>query len=169
MANAARHDVLNGAFAGLAGGLAASWIMRRFVDLSMRGRHDAAQERSEEQKATELIATRLAARVLRRTLTREELRLAAPAVRYVFGGGMGALYGALVDAAGASLLTGAAWGVLLWIGGDRFAMPRLSRSSRAAVCTPGASARTFASHVVYGMSAELVRRRVRATLETRAG
>lgn len=170
-------DLGKGVLAGAIGGLAASWAMTQFQALWSRaagnaesasagGRHDARewQERSEDQNATELVAQAVARAALGRPLSREELAVAAPAVHYGFGTTMGALYGGLAELRQVGVGDGAAWGTAIWIAGDEIAVPLLGLSRAPQSYSPDAHAQALASHVVFGVAAEIVRRRVRAML-----
>jgi putative membrane protein len=172
-------NVVKGAIAGVAAGLAAAWVMTEFQALwskavdgqspqSAGGRHDARewQERNEDQNATELTAQAIAAHTIDRPLTDDELAIAAPAVHYGFGASMGALYGALAEAAPArtTVATGAAFGTLIWIGGDEIAVPLFGLSKANAEYSLETHAQAWAAHIVYGVTTELVRRGVRRLL-----
>lgn len=170
-------DVVRGVVAGTIGGLVASWAMSHFqaewsrrmhgVQLqSSGGRHDARewQERTEGQNATEVAAQKIAEATLDRPLTRKELSVAAPAVHYAFGAAMGAVYGGLAEVISANPLTGAAFGTLVWAVGDEIAVPALGLSRAPESYTPDAHAQALASHIVYGVTTDIVRRGVRKVL-----
>lgn len=170
-------DVLKGVVAGIAGGLVASWVMSEFQaqwtrladnhrPSSSGGRHDARewQERSEDQNATELAAQRIAGLTLDRRLTRDELEVAAPLVHYGFGTVMGAIYGGLSELIGGGVTRGAAYGTVIWILGDEIAVPAMGLSHAPRSYSADAHAQAFASHVVYGVASDLVRKTIRALL-----
>ena len=172
-------DALKGAIAGIVAGLAGAWAMTEFqaawtkaVDgespQSAAGRHDARewQERNEDQNATELAAQAIAERTIDRPLTDDELAIAAPGVHYGFGASMGAVYGALAEAAPkrASVATGAAFGTLIWIGGDEIAVPLFGLSKANTEYPLETHVQAWASHLVYGVTTELVRRGIRKIL-----
>ncbi len=177
----ARHvdsgDVAKGALAGAIGGLVASWVMTQFAELwtkvaeghesqSTGGEHDARdwQERTEDQNATELVAQRLAELTVDRTLTPDELGVAAPLVHYGFGISTAAVYGALVEPFEANSLTGAAFGTAVWLGADNVGVPMLSLSQGPQEYTAETYAQGFATHLVYGVTTELVRGALRRLL-----
>lgn len=174
-----RHDDANpiaGMVSGLVGGLVASWTMTQFQALwskvaadyhsdSSGGHHDARdwQERGEDANATELAAQAVATRTIHRPLTKQELKVAAPAVHYGFGAAMGALYGALSEFAPETrALEGAAFGSAVWIGGDEIAVPWLGLSKSADEYPLELHAQAFTAHLVYGVTTEFVRRGLRA-------
>lgn len=169
-------NLVAGMVAGLVGGLVASWAMNEFQALwskaaegyhsdSAGGHHDARdwQERGEDANATELAAQALATRTIDRRLTRKELKVAAPAVHYAFGGAMGALYGTLSEVAPETrVLEGGAFGAAVWIGGDEIAVPWLGLSKTPDEYPIELHAQALAAHIVYGVTTEFVRRSLRA-------
>ena len=124
-----------GVIAGGIGGLVGTWAMNeaqrlwtRAVDgdapESAAGRHDARdwQERTEYQNSNELAAQALAAYILGRRLTRQELRVAAPLVHYSFGAVVGAIYGAYAERRQGDG-SGRGFGMTVWLAADEIAMP----------------------------------------------
>jgi DNA-directed RNA polymerase subunit N (RpoN/RPB10) len=127
---------------------------------SAAGQHDARdwQERHEAQNSNELAAQALARLVLKRTLTRRELAVAAPVIHFSFGAAVGALYGTYMKRRTATRQSGAALGVALWFIADEVAMPLL-RLSRSTLERPvEMHVQSLAAHLVYGLVAERVRR-----------
>lgn len=169
-----------GILAGAVGGLVATWAMSEFQSLwskaagghdsdggSAGGRHDARewQERIEGANANEVAAHRVAKYTVGRRLTREELEKAAPAVHYAFGATMGALYGGLRELSPAiRTIGGAGWGTAVWVGADEIAVPLLGLSRPDSEYPLEVHAQSYAAHLVYGVTTELVRRGVRALL-----
>ncbi len=167
--------------AGGIGGLVGTWAMNEAQRLwtvvsdgrapsSAGGRHDARdwQERTEHQNSNELAAQAAARQVLDRRLTQKELSAAAPAVHFLFGGAMGALYGAYA-AHRRQRSSGAAFGCGLWLAADEIAMPVL-RLSRPTVERPvEMHMQALAAHLVYGVVTELTRRPLQAYLDRRSG
>ena len=171
-------NVGKGMIAGFAAGLVGAWAMNQFQTVwtlavdghesqSSGGRHDGRdwQERGEDANATELVAQRLAGTALDRSLTRDELSVAAPFVHYAFGALMGAFFGGLVERSNrVAPLTGAAWGTALWAVADEVAVPML-RLSRPTIEYPAeVHLQAFASHLVYGITTEIVQAGVRAVM-----
>jgi putative membrane protein len=161
-----------GAVAGLAGGLLGAWVMNQFqAGLSKLSRH---QERAEGQKpsqseegddATVKAASAISQTLLHHQLTSDEKRVAGPVVHYAFGSLVGGLYGAMAEVVP---VTAKAWGVpfgaAVWLGADEVGVPAagLSQSPEKAPVTTHASA--LAAHLVYGATADGVRRLVRWAL-----
>jgi hypothetical protein len=169
--------VMKGIVAGIAGGLVASWVMNqfqsgwsRFVDgeapSSNGGRHDGRewQDRSEDANANERAAQKIAAATIDRSLTKDELKIAAPLVHYAFGTALGAIYGGFCEMVRAGLGTGAAYGTLIWIVADEIAVPATGLSDSPQRYPFETHAQAFASHIVYGMTTDIVRRGVRALM-----
>ena len=133
---------------------------------SAAGRHDARdwQERSEGQNSNELAAQALARFLLGRSLTRQELRVAAPVVHFLFGAAMGALYGTYA-ARRHSPPSGAAFGTAVWLAADEVAMPLLGLSQSTARRPPEMHVQAFAAHLVFGAATEMTWRSLRARFE----
>jgi len=130
---------------------------------SAGGRHDARdwQERSEHQNSNELAAQALAGSILGRALTREELRVAAPLVHYLFGATVGAIYGAYAERRHATG-SGARFGTTVWLAADEIAMPLLGLSDSTVRRPFEMHLQSLVAHLVYGAAAEMTRRAVHA-------
>jgi uncharacterized membrane protein YagU involved in acid resistance len=175
-------DVTKGAFAGIIGGLVGTYAMSEFQGWWSRavrgeqpqssgGEHDARdwQELEEDANANELAAQTVAKATIGRPLDREELSVAAPAVHYTFGAMLGGFYGAMAEnAPGVRSLSGAAYGTAVWAAADEIAMPVLGLSDRTDQQPFERHFHSFAAHIVFGVTTELVRRGVRAALDYRA-
>lgn len=171
-------DRLKGTVAGIVGGLVGTYAMSEFQGLWSRvvdgyesdsagGRHDARdwQERSEDDNANEAAAQTIARYTVGRSLDRDELAVAAPAVHYAFGSAVAALYGAAAEATPAVRAGGGAvLGVALWAAADEVAMPLLGLSGPPTDREAELHLQAFAAHVVYGVTTEAVRRIVRRAL-----
>jgi putative membrane protein len=163
-------------FAGALGGVAGTWAMNHAQRLwtlaaegdapeSAGGKHDARewQERHENQNSNELAAQALARHLIGRSLTQDELQVAAPVVHYTFGAAVGALYGACTARRSRiSVARGAGLGVALWMIADEIAMPAIGLSRPTTERPVEMHLQSFASHVVYGIVAELVRAAARS-------
>lgn len=170
-------NLLAGAVAGLAGGLAASWIMNQFqaaVPLksfkALLGEGGGASSGSSSggesaEPATVQAAEAVSESVLDHELTDDEKEWAGPAVHYAFGSGAGLVYGLLAEGrpevtAGLGLPFGAAF----WLTADEGAVPALGLSKAPWAYPSSVHVYSLVSHLVYGLSAEAVRRLVRASL-----
>ena len=126
---------------------------------SAGGRHDARdwQERSEGQNSNELAAQAIATRLLRRRLTDEELRVAAPLIHFLFGAAVGALYGVYAEDRRRQM-SGVGFGTTVWLLADEIAMPLLKLSAPTTRRPVEMHLQSFASHVVFGTATEMTRR-----------
>jgi len=179
-------DAWKGLAAGLIGGLAASWTMNRFQDVWVKlsegnekspgGQRFSQQEMgiwntvqqqsSEEQDDTTVrTASAISEGIFDHKLTRSEKKIAGPAVHYALGTAVGGLYGAAAElapnvTAGAGLPFGAAF----WLVVDETAVPVLGLSKPPTHYPVSTHVYALASHLVYGLTAELVRRTLRRAL-----
>jgi hypothetical protein len=165
--------------AGIIGGLAGTWAMSeaqrawtRVVDgdvsESAGGKHDARdwQERSEHQNSNELAAQALASYLVRR-LTRDELRIAAPLIHYLFGAAVGAVYGVYAERRHAQT-SGAGFGTTVWLGADEIAMPLLGLSHSTARRPLEMHLQSLMAHLVFGAATEMTRRSLQAHFDAAA-
>jgi hypothetical protein len=98
-------------------------------------------------------------------LTQSEKNIAGPAVHYILGTGVGGLYGVAAEMAPkATAGKGLPFGAVFWLVVDEGAVPLL-RLSKGPMAYPLSShAYALSSHLVYGLTAEVVRRAVRKAL-----
>jgi putative membrane protein len=172
------RNVVGGVVAGLIGGLVGTWAMTEFQaiwrskgdhDPDMApagGRHDARdrQERTDASSANLSVVNAVASGSIDRRLTREELERAVPAMHYAFGAAMGAIYGGLREVSpSVRTMGGSGWGTTVWAGADGLALPLLGLSPKGAYPLE-THAQSYAAHLVYGVTTEMVRRGVRALL-----
>ena len=186
----AAGDLAKGLAAGLVGGLVASWVMNQFQsawsrqthgvershgaqslqtgappegDTWPRGRTDASE--AEARDATERVAEAVAESVTGRELTRDEQDAGGTLVHYAYGTGMGAAYGAAAEFAPAVTAGyGLPFGAIFWLVADEVVTPALKLSKRPEQNPPAVHAYALGAHLVYGLTAELVRRAVRRAL-----
>lgn len=176
MRNGRQHRLVKGAIAGMIGGLVASWTMNRFQssigkvkEAWQKSAHEPDSQRPSsgpgDEPATALLARRLGRAVLGRELSESEVKAAGPVVHYVYGTLAGGLYGVMSELTSATRLgAGTGYATALWVGGDEIAVPKLQLSKSPSEYPPQVHAESLASHVVYGLAAEAVRRGVRAAL-----
>ena len=178
-----------GLAAGVAGGLVASVVMNQFQGLWSRlaegeershgaqsmqqgspqqgvGR-DLQKSGSDDERddAAMRLANAISVGIFDQELTRSEKHAAGTALHYAYGISMGALYGgaaelAPVVAAGAGMPFGAS----VWVVADEGVVPALGLSKPAAEYPLSIHAYAFSSHLIYGLTTELVRRAVRNAL-----
>jgi putative membrane protein len=173
-------DVVKGLTAGLVAGLVASWTMNRFQDVWIKiansdDRNQSAQASPQESQQAEQqsnieeqddttvrAASAISEGLFDHKLTKEEKKIAGPAVHYSLGTGVGGLYGAVAEVvpevtAGAGLPFGAAF----WLVVDEGAVPLLGLSKGPTAYPLSTHVYALASHFVYGLTTEIVRRSVR--------
>lgn len=182
-------DVLKGLVAGAAGGLAAAWVMNQFqsawgarsegVDRPHGAQslqqgspgHGVGRELQEEggeeeqDDATERAASAISTGLFDHELTREEKRQAGAAVHYAFGLTTGGAYGVLAELTPAVTAgAGLPFGTVVWAAADEGMVPALGLSKSPAEYPLSIHAYALASHLVFGLTAEVVRRGVRAVI-----
>jgi len=170
-----------GLAAGAIAGLAATWVMTRFQELSerleqvhpgdeprnpqhsaKRGTPESAEGSEQGEDATVKAADRLAREVLHHPLSKAEKKKAGPAMHYGFGTLTGAAYGALAEIVPAVTRgAGAPFGTAVWLGADEITIPLLKLAGPPWEHPPSVHARALAAHLVYGVTAEGMRRLLR--------
>ena len=182
--NQAKGDVWKGLVAGLVGGLVASWTMNRFQDVWMKlsDNHSSSKQSPEQDKNLEAnqretgdddsqddttvkTASAISEGIFGHRLTKDEKRIAGPAVHYSLGTSVGGLYGAAAEVIpevtnGGGLPFGAAF----WVVVDETAVPLLGLSKGPTKYPLSTHFYALTSHFVYGLTAEVVRRSVRKAL-----
>lgn len=172
-----RKCLMRGVLAGVAGGLAASWVMNEFLTGPGQKLQKAVSGPTTQEKPAEPEdsqpkedATMKAADAIVSTATGgkhlswEQKKKAGPVVHYTFGAIMGGLYGGLGEYIHAVTSGfGTTFGGVLFASADMFAVPtlNLSGSSDKSVSS---LASPFAAHIIYGVTTEAVRRLVRLIL-----
>lgn len=164
-----KPHVMRGVLAGVAGGLAASWVMNQFfVGLTKATeaiQKQQGEERGQEPKeedSTMKVADALASTAIGRHLTQEEKETGGPIVHYAFGGLMGGLYGGLAEYSATSRIGfGTVFGSTLFAGADGVAVPALGLSKPVTEQPLSNHASHWAAHLIYGATVELVRRGIR--------
>lgn len=177
-------NLWKGLVAGLVGGLVASWTMNEFQSLvsklseddeksqggeSAKGQKKQQGKQSQEKKegddATVKAASAISENVFDHKLTRSEKKIAGPAVHYAFGTLTGGLYGATAELAPAiSAGIGLPFGAVFWLAADEAALPALGLSKSPTEYPLSTHAYALASHFVYGLTTDIVRRAVRRAL-----
>lgn len=161
---------------GLGSGLFAAWIMNQFQsalsEVSRMGKEDEPKEPSrqsnrddEPEDATMKTSSRIARRVLKRKLSKEEKKKAGPIVHYAFGASMGALYSMAAEVyPGITGGFGTAFGSALFAVADEIAVPTLGLAKGPKDYPLSSHASALAAHLVYGVTTEGVRRASMAVL-----
>jgi len=184
-----KGDVLKGLAAGVVGGLVASAVMNQFQALWSRlaegevrshgaqslqqgtprqgvGRELQAEGKDEaEDDAPERLANAISVGVFDRQLTDREKDAAGTAFHYAMGTTSGALYGAVAEIVpGVKAGAGMPFGAVVWLAVDEGLVPAAGLSKSSEEYPLSIHAYAFASHLVYGLTTELVRRAVRKAL-----
>ena len=185
----ARMDIYRGVAAGVAGGLVGSFAMNQFQ--ALWGKLMVNEERphgaqSLQQGSTEHgIGRELDKRgvdepddnaavrtgnavsefVLDHHLTKSGKETAGAIAHYAMGATSGAIYGAVAEVVpAATVAEGLPFGAAVWLIADELVVPAAGLSKDTHEYPPSIHAYAFASHLVYGLTTELVRRAVRRAL-----
>ena len=183
--NKKRPDLLKGIAAGLTAGFVASWTMNEFQAAWSKAAegfekpHGAqamqpsqggdpgidGQGKEQQDDATVKAARAISENILGRELEESEKRGAGAAVHYAFGTATGGLYGAVAEfAPDVTIAGGLPFGAAFWLAADETAVPLLGLSEGPTKYPLSTHAYALASHLVYGLTAELTRRAVRKLL-----
>ncbi|MBI4375040.1 MAG: DUF1440 domain-containing protein [Elusimicrobia bacterium] len=149
--------------AGVIGGLAASWVMAKFMEggvqlMERRGYSKAAIHKRmpstpEGEEPTVKTATVVAQTVLTRRLSKRQKEHVGPAVHYSFGTFLGAVYGALAcRLPGVGAGWGLPYGSAVWLGASETALPLLKLSKPPAHYPSSTHLFGLAAHWVYGLT-----------------
>jgi hypothetical protein len=182
-------DVWKGLAAGIVGGLIASAVMNRFQAMLSKlfededeshgaqslqkgsprqgvGRKlDAEGKDDPEDDAPERLANAISVGVLDHELTESEKEVAGTAFHYAMGATSGALYGALAEVVPeVKAVAGLPFGAAVWLIADEGIVPAVGLSKSPTEYPLSIHAYAFASHLVFGLTTELVRRAVRRAL-----
>jgi putative membrane protein len=167
-----QKSVVRGILAGVAGGLAATWVMNQFlagpgqkpqhaVQSDEENREQQAHSSEPREDATMKAAEAIVHTTAGNHLSRPEEENGGPIVHYAFGALAGGFYGALAEYS--STVTagfGTSFGGALFRTTDSLAIPALN----LAPSPSDQPASPFAAHIVYGATTELVRRILRSLL-----
>ncbi len=170
---AKQKSVVRGILAGMAGGLAAAWVMNVFMagpGQTLQQAVQSDQENREPSSEPKEDATMKAADAIVHAATGDHLSRAekeerGPIVHYAFGALTGGLYGGLAEYS--SKVTsgfGTSFGGVLFSSADLLAVPALNLAPSPSDQPASALATPFAAHIIYGATTEFVRRIVRRML-----
>ena len=166
-----RPDFTRGMAAGFLGGLVGAWAMNQYQGLESKIKDncsgDSGREKSSEgsEDATMKAAAWVVESVAGIKLSHEQKKAAGPIVHYGFGAVMGAAYGAVMERRQRSSSAGGAMlGMSLLLGADELAVPALGLSKSPSETPLASHTSAMAAHLVYGVTTEAVRRRIRRAL-----
>jgi len=174
-------SVLKGIVAGMAAGLVASWTMNQFQAAWTRLAENSekphgaqsmqpaegssgnqSQDMQDQDDATVKVAKTISEGVFGHELQESEKKPAGAVVHYAFGTASGGLYGALAELAPqVTSGVGLPFGAAFWLLADEISVPLLGFSKGPTAYPLSTHAYAFASHLVYGATAELSRRALR--------
>jgi hypothetical protein len=181
--NHSEPNVWKGALAGLVAGLVASWAMDRFQDVwvvlssgndSTRDDKSSDNDREpssskneqpdaeSEDDATVKAASAVSKSLFAHRLTPDEKKIAGPVVHYAVGAAGGIVYGLAAElvpevTAGAGL----PYGTAFWLVVDEGLVPLVGLSKAPTAYPISTHIYALASHLVFGATAEGVRRLLR--------
>jgi len=164
--------------------MAGSWAMNEFQKVysqisqqlgsnssgSGQGQESQRQESQKKQEqpsedATMKTANRISKAVSNKELSRKQKEKLGPVVHYGFGASMGALYGVAAEMRrDVTAGFGTAFSSVVFVGADEIAVPALGLSGSPTKAPLSTHVYAFASHLVYGLTTEGVRRAVRRML-----
>ena len=177
-------NVWKGLVAGLAGGLVASWTMNQFqaawtklagksekphgaqsMQPSNGSTGDQTEDMNDQDNATVETAKVISRAVFGHELQASEKKPAGAVVHYAFGTVTGGLYGALAEVSPeVTTAAGLPFGAAFWLIADEVTVPLLGLSKAPTEYPVSTHVYAFASHLVYGMTAEFSRRALRQVL-----
>lgn len=183
-----RH-LVKGFFAGLIGGVVAAIAMNQFqkalsVELTGEKRSHGAQSlqkgaphhgagrmleerglESEDDDSAERLAQTVSVGLFEHALTESEKDKAGTAFHYGYSVFMAAIYGTAAEIwPTVTVGRGMPYGALIWVGADEIVVPALGLSKSAGKYSPAILTAALLSHLVYGLTAEVVRSKVRRVL-----
>ena len=188
-----KNSIGKGLAAGIAGGLVASAVMnqfQKFVSKLMEGdqrSHGAQsqqqgfpdhgislelQERGSDEpddNAAVRTGNAVSEFVFNHKLSKREKEVAGAVAHYAMGATSGAIYGVAAELAPATTAgQGLPFGAAVWLVADEAIVPALGLSKSAKEYPLSTHVYAFTSHLVYGVTTEIVRRGVRRALEGRS-
>ena len=167
------RSLVKGLVAGIAGGLAAAAAMNLFqkaISATVTSDSHGAQSQQpaddrEDEDATMKTAEAVSELTTGQTLTKEQRETGGTLVHYAFGAAMGAVYGVLTELAPRTASGfGTPYGAAVWLGADEIAMPALGLSKGPTELPASTHLQAFAAHLVYGLTADTVRRLIRRAI-----
>ena len=162
MKKADAGDVVKGAVAGLIGGLVASFVMSEFQSLlSKLTEEEKNSKKKKDEPATVKAAEEISEAVFDHKLKKSEKEPAGEAVHYAMGATSGLIYGIASEIAPMTTVgLGIPFGAAVWLVADDVVVPALGLAKPATEYPLSTHAYALSSHLVYGLTTDLVRRAV---------
>ncbi len=161
-------DVVKGAVAGLVGGLVASFVMSQFQVLlsALSEEEKKPKKKKEDEPANVKTAEAISENVFEHKLKKSEKEPAGEAVHYAMGATSGLIYGIASEIAPMTTVgLGIPFGAAVWLVADDVVVPALGLAKPATEYPLPTHAYALSSHLVYGLTTDLVRRAVRDLLD----
>ena len=172
--NHKQPNIWKGMLVGLIAGLAAAWTMDRFQDvwLAVSPPDDSAKKKDEgrasadgeesRDDATVKAASAISEGLFEHKLSRTEKKIAGPAVHYAVGATSGIVYGIASEfLPEVTMGFGLPYGTAFWLVVDEGAVPLLRLAKPPTAYPASTHIYALASHLVFGATAEGVRRLLR--------
>jgi len=177
-------SIWKGMVAGLAGGLVASWTMNQFQAAWTRiaegsdkphgaqsmkpsdgSQGEQGQDSQDDENATVKTAEAISEGVFGHELQKSEKEPAGAAVHYAFGTLSGGMYGVLAEVTPqVTTAAGLPFGAGFWLLADEITVPLLGLAKPPTEYPVSTHVYALASHLVYGLTAEMSRRALRRVL-----
>jgi len=160
-------DVIKGAVAGLVGGIVATVVMGGFQAFlsALAEEEKKSKKKKEEEPATVKAAKKISEGVFDHKLTKSEKEPAGEAIHYAMGAASGLIYGIASEIAPVTTVgAGLPFGAAVWVIADDIVVPALGLSKPVTEFPLSTHAYALSSHLVYGLTTDLVRRTVRDLL-----
>jgi len=168
MKKADAGDVFKGAVAGLIGGLVASFVMSQFQVLlsALSEEEKKPKKKKEDEPANVKTAEAISENVFEHKLKKSEKEPVGEAVHYAMGATSGLIYGITAEIAPVTTAgLGLPFGAAVWLVADDVVVPALGLAKPATEYPLSTHAYALSSHLVYGLTTDLVRRAVRGLLD----
>ncbi len=160
-------DLLKGAVAGLVGGIVATVVMGGFQALlSSLSEEKKQSKKKKDEPANVKAAEAISENVFDHRLTKSEKEPAGEAMHWAMGVGSGLIYGIASELAPVSTVgLGLPFGAAVWLVADDIVVPALGLSKPVTEFPISTHAYALSSHLVYGLTTDLVRQGVRKLLD----
>lgn len=168
-AKTAAPDLAKGFVSGLMAGLFASFLMEQFQALWTAASKTLLNQPSKPgpkpKPTTVKAADAISQRVVGHQVRKKHQKLAGEAVHYAMGGTSAGIYGMLAEVAPVVAAgEGAAFGAAVWLVADEASLPALGLTEAPAKIPVSTHVYALASHLVYGVVTEAMRRAFRRAL-----
>jgi uncharacterized membrane protein YagU involved in acid resistance len=175
------RDLRKGILAGVVGGLIGTIVMTEFQnawttasqklkkgDSGRQSGSDQDEQSQQEKESATMKAAGKLGKVVGYRLSYEQKKKLGMVVHYGFGTLQGAVYGSSLEVADncGGLAAGLVFGAALFVLADEVAVPAFGLSDKPSEIPLSSHLYGLAAHLVYGISAEIARRGMRAALGT---